>query len=148
MCTLTIQARAKVAKQDIISYKLMDVYGENNQICSTYRFYEYSTNELYETKLTYQKCSPCHFEYLDNKEHEYFFNGSEVKPEFKGKLKSVEQGFHSSIKIERLSRLLNYGSGMTKIFKCIIPKGAKIVYGSEGLIVSDKIIITPETVKP
>lgn len=121
MCLYTSHVKPKVAKEDIICYKIMYYKPRNvHKAISIYQGFRYKLGTLYKSELIY---------------HIY---------------KTVHEGFHSykNLKDAINKRLLisRYLKEI-KIFKCIIPKGSTYyvgIYSGVHSFASNKIIITEE----
>jgi len=142
MCLYTTSKKVRIAKEDIICYKIL-VKERKNWIFRifhkpTYRapFYNYYT---YQLKKRYYLFKSLVHVFTTYPEHPYMFN----------------EGFHSFVDIQDAKRMLSescyrYDKGWT-IVQCIIPKGAKYVKGAIDLsenspagYVSDEIICVKE----
>lgn len=129
MCLLTTQKKAKIAKMDLVTYKMIDLIGD--EIIPTFQGGKpYEIGKLNKTEI---KESPngTSFDYEDL---EFYKNKKGVK--------YIVQGFHSSVKIDILKETLEkYKWDKSHLYLCIIPKGSQYYTGYKGLTVSDKIII-------
>jgi len=149
MCTITTQQKAKRAKEDIQCFKFVIMKqsdgGNKTLFLSPYQKYELLINKLDKAKLTFQQETEGFFTPTDQREMDFFYvERGQLKNEIKGKVQSIECGFHACLNSERIENGVN--SCERVIVKCIIPKGSLVFYGSEGLIVSNKMIVTDEIV--
>lgn len=127
MC-LTVDKRnfkIDIAQEDIVCYKMLEKYG--GHIISPY----------------------CRFLYEIGKEYKTI-----MESRFKESYYEISEGFHSflyeeDVKNEKilLQSYSNYKNWDFRCFRCVIPKGSKIVYGiynAKDAIVSEEIKIIEE----
>lgn len=152
MCTITTQKKAIKIKEDIQSFKKVLILGSgfNIAIMSPYQKYKHKVNQIDSAKITFSRRDEGEFVCLDEKEVDNFYQPDTIYksftsrnplPEYVGKLRAVSTGFHSCLTADRIREVSRY-----EIVKCIIPKGSSVYYGSDGLIVSNRIIVTDEKV--
>ena len=55
----------------------------------------------------------------------------------------VCEGIHSCLDVAKVKEVMSYNAG-SLVFQAIIPKGSKFYYGTDGDIVSNKLIILKE----
>lgn len=134
MCLQTTWTEPKIAKEDLIVYKLLKKIDDSDFFHPEYDYraafmtdFLYKSNKLYETKI---------YATLDNTAFDTL--AMNARNEHTGsRLNSIGKGFHSAWNIERLTDL----SEDEVIVKCIIPKGAEFYIGLTDLLVSNQIII-------
>lgn len=146
MCLATRQQEPKIAKEDIICYKLVNII--QGKIHSAYQStFKWELNKLYQTNI--RELLPqgygdyeytCTFDRFSQEEYvqslitqeEYFLKYGEL-PE--NSVKVFQLGFHSAKTIKRFS-VKNEA-----ISECVIPIGSEYYEDETGLIVSNKLIM-------
>lgn len=126
-------AKILIANEDIIVYK--GIYIEfDNKYKSPYQEYIYIKNKTYKNEHTIEKLSVAK-EFFFDEEEVNIIKKSRIKKE---NIKCIKYGYHFAFSPTRLSNK-RY---VTKIVKCIIPKGSKYIIGiDKNLGVSDTIIL-------
>lgn len=130
MCLIVDKEEFKIemAQEDIVVYKVLKKYDKD--VVSPYQEFVYEIGKKYKTRMKPRLYS--HYNYCE-----------------------ISEGFHSFLnekdaKDEKLD--IQYGNIRNKdldlcCFRCVIPKGSKIVYGKYGAkdaIVSDTIKVVGE----
>jgi hypothetical protein len=128
MCLQTIWKEPKIAEEDIVVYKILNI--GNDRITSPYRYFTWNLDTVYETEIKETTDYTC---FDDKAKTEYNICSEEVK--------SIGRGFHSALNKKRLSEDREEWTNEEVIFKCIIPKGSEYYIGLSDLVVSNRIII-------
>lgn len=120
MCLIVDKENFKieVAQEDIVCYKVL-IKRRNGDIVSPFQGFVYEIGKKYKTRM------------------KHFYNSTYCK---------ITEGFHSFLKEEGAWRekMLLQDFYITYVcFRCVIPKGSKIVYG----IYNAKDAIVSETIK-
>lgn len=134
MCLQTAQKEVKIAKKDLIVYKLFEKQ-EGNYFVSPYQNFEYKINKLYKTNILEDK-DDCAFDELSRK----------IRLKSKKRWKSYGKGFHAALYKNRFENTEDdafYGL----VVKCVIPKNSKYYVGFGKLIISNQIIVIGEIVE-
>jgi hypothetical protein len=129
MCLTVEKFKIEIAQEDIVVYKVLEKYG--GHIISPY----------------------CRFLYEIGKEYKTIIEPRLSRNQFQESYYEINEGFHSFLyeedaKDEKMD--FQYGKFKDwdfRCFRCIIPKGSKIVYGTYGAkdaIVSEEIKIIEE----
>jgi hypothetical protein len=142
MCLITEQKKAKIANEDIVCYKTMDVSSEG-VLYSPYMGFNYELNKVYKERLCFSHTG-CSFDDLTDEKYKgpeyykFYADCGDASIALK-KLGLIEigEGFHAALTKKRLS-IKKIGK---KIFQCKIPKGSRYYTDATGLIVSNQIII-------
>ena len=133
MCLIvTKKTKVKIAKTDMVIYKLFKNKIYDNAVFSPYFSGTYTFGALYKTDLSLSG----EFSYFDDISHRAYTKYYERE------LLSYGKGFHGIKTLERLRKVSNIWNKYC--FKCIIPKGSEYVEDSTGVIVSNQIIVTNE----
>ncbi len=155
MCLITEQRFAKIAKDDIVVYKLLRKH--KNKITSTiHKSHVWALNVLYKTKLVIERRNALPFEryfkYADAHAEEHYspfinyFGNTRFSTNIRYPTKPltiVHEGYHAYKDYNKIKKSHYYGD-MENIFIAIIPKGAKYFEDATGLITSNKLIIKEE----
>lgn len=131
MCLVTTDATIKIAKKDMIVYKLGTMSFSGKYFISEMQNYTYLLGVLNTCVISEPDADG---QYYDQLVFDYYQDLSNKK--------YITIGFHSAKKKDRLS-----GYSFTQIVKCTIPKGSQYIEDKTGLVVSNQIIINKE-VKP
>ena len=130
--------KEKIAEEDIICYKRLDVYPRPDgtyRLVSLYQFFEYKLNVLYKTtfepkELTSKVGYESGVFYANCDATDYYSTFPYLL------LKVYQKGFHSYKKLDKINR---HEEGST--VKCVIPAGTKYIEDKTGLICSEAIKI-------
>jgi hypothetical protein len=132
MClVLRKDTKISIAEEDLIVYKKIGKITDNT-ISSYNRNYVYEFDKLYVTDI--KEDNSRELQYHDITSLEYY------RKLDKNNLKSLGSGFHSYAYPERQEKYYT-------LQKCIIPTGSDYYQDETGLVISNKIIITKETIK-
>ena len=131
MClTLNSDSEIKIAEEDIVCYKILR---EDSEVYATSPYFEFE----YIVGATYKINKKLKIRFGDN------YEGDDSK--------FVEEGFHSFERCESAMAFLNIRRQFLPagccVYKCIIPKGTRMIFGDFGnfsSIVSEAIIIIEE----
>lgn len=128
MCLQTTWKKPKIAEEDIVVYKILEELYSCLQ--SPFSYYIWNLNKLYETEIQFTDDDSC-FDDI----------AVDAKEKCIEDIKSIGQGFHSALTIERLNDVSGQEEFNYAVFKCIIPKGSEYYIGLSDLVVSNRIII-------
>jgi len=143
MCLVTKKKNPKMAKKDIIVWKIL-----RSDLSAIYQsnFY-YERDKLNKTKFKYESYNNWWvvFDKIIRVKLRETFPNFENDEEMKRKMMSVSEGFHSLLYKKDAKYYISV-DGMArdndgKIFKAIIPKGAEYIKDGYGQIVSNQLII-------
>jgi len=148
MCLITTQKQVKIAEEDIICYKTVNIH--NNIICSVFNTFVWTLGKLVKTEITeifsghgYLTC----FDSIDSNTNS--INGKLPHQLLDNEIRELgircfEQGFHSAKTKERIEyRLQIYDDEelMEKLAECIIPKGSEYYENNNDLMISNQLIM-------
>lgn len=118
MCLLTNTSIPTILKKDLVVYKVF--YEENGKIYSPFKNMKYDIGKLYYDEKI--EINP-----LDNTKY------------------TIHKAYHSCLTKRNAKWYLKIKDDKQRIYKCIIPRGSKVFFGtgilSNGDITSDTIII-------
>lgn len=138
MCLITRQKKAKIAKEDITCYKLVNSTSSTKKVCADNYDFEYTLGKLYQTEMVVNNIPQC---YADDLVAEYYKFKPYTMDRVTKNLIHVHEGFHSAISIQRFKDADYYICFNRICVECTIPKGSKYYKDGTGLLVSNKIII-------
>jgi len=129
MCLVTTDATIRIAKTNMIVYKIGAMSPKGKYFYSEMQEYRYTLGEL----------NSCDISKPENDGLYYDVISSEYYEEMPNK-QYISRGFHSARKKERFVHSYFF----TDVVKCTIPKGSQYIKDKTGLIVSNQIIINKQ----
>ena len=124
MCLVTKQRKAKIAKKDIVCYKLLADYLSSIYFACSYRKGVLMRTDLQVHKAVKGDMNEC----FDNSCYKLYYP-------YTGQTNIISQGFHAALSVKRLK-----GKGWS-IYEFLIPAGSEYFIDKTGLIVSNQIIL-------
>lgn len=114
MCLTPKTGKVLTTHKDKVVYKVLEKTDKN--FVSPYRFFTYKIGKKYEVNE----------HYFNEKEHD---------------IVEIYNGLHSYSSIKHARNMSFPLTSYEKLFVAIIPKGSKYLYGNNGDIVSNKLIV-------
>ena len=141
MCLITTTRKVKIAKRDIIVWKIM-VEESDKVLYSPYQGFRYVKGRKYKAKITETK--DYQWRCFDDTDEDWLLehypnwtDRAKIDSNYDGKLMCFQKGFHSALNKKRLTHI-NECNDYTTV-KCIIPKGSEYYKDTTGCIVSNQI---------
>lgn len=138
MCTLTLQDEPMIAKGAITVYKVFkeEPWIEENKLITPFESHLYNLNELVKSKMT------VHYNGATFDGDDYLFiEKARKKMEVAPSIKYIHEGLHSSTRLKRLTPK-HYVTSPRIYARGYIPKNSLYYTTGDGLIVSNRLIIT------